>query len=432
MPAIIVLILEFVILTLFKSSGATDAGNFFAGVLIIIHVLAMISTFSRSKNLRKYSQSLTLALLFRILLMLIDLYAYPAFVLPNGHSDEDMLFAYAAQYAIDGKTNRGYYTIIMGILFRFIGSNRLYGQYVSMLFSMVSLICLCDALEQLELSDSVKYKVVRIVCLLPNFAILSSLFMKEASATMFLSLSFYFFVKWTREKRNMYYFIAAALVLPAAMIHSGTIAALVGYIAIRMIYDNNKGIIKITFVNVILTLVLAFAAVYLINHTGSTFTSKFGSIDSLDEIANVREGAKSSYLRYVGNSNNPVNFILFTPLRIIFFLFSPMPWMWRGFADVIAFFFSSLYYLVVIWNVLKYLRKSRADNPGNRSLVTVLFVVAMAIVFVFAWGTTNAGTASRHRDKTVVLFGILWALSLDGLLANSNREGRYKKRRKLV
>lgn len=432
MPAVIVLILEFLILTLFKSIGTTDVGNVFAGVLIFVHVLALVQTFSKSKNLRKYSRSLTIALLFRIVLMLIDLYAYPRFVLPNGHSDEDMLFANAAQYAVDGRTNRGYFTIIMGILFRFIGFNRLYGQYVSMICSIVALICLCEALSQLDLSDSVKCKVVKIVCLLPNFAILSSLFMKEAMANMFFSLSVYYFIKWTKEKQEKYYIFAAALTFPAAMIHSGFIAALIGYIAIRMIYDNRKETIHITFANVMVTLVIAFAAVYVLNNTGSTFLSKFGSLDSLEDIANMRGGARSSYLQYVGNSNNPVNLIIYTPLRIFFFLFSPLPWMWRGVADIIAFFFSSLYYLVVIWNAIKFLSKGSKEKSKNRVLTEILLIVAIAIILVFAWGTNNAGTASRHRDKTVVLFGILWALSLDGLQSNrvlGSVRGSYRRRR---
>ena len=103
--------------------------------------------------------------------------------------------------------------------------------------------------------------------------------------------------------------------------------------------------------------------------------------------------------------------------------------MWRGMADITAFMFSSLYYLVTILSVLKYLRLGEATNKRNRVIVISLFVVALATSFVFAWGTSNAGTASRHRDKMVTLMAILWALSSDGaqkaISANQKNRRRY-------
>ena len=429
MLPVIVLLFEFVILSLYKSSGVTAVGNTVTGLLIFIHTLSLIAYFNQNKKLKPYSKALVISLFFRIILIDIDLFAYPSFVLPNGHSDEDMFFANAVWFANTGISYRGSYPKVMGLLFRFVGFNRLYGQYLSMLFSIVALTILANCFSLVDISSTIKSKVFSIVCFLPNFAILSSLFMREALITMILSASFYLFLKWITEKKGFFYLLAIVLVLPAAILHSGTIAVLVGYIVIRLIYNNKQERVSVSLRNVLVTLIIAFGAVYVINSTGSTFLGKFGDVDSLEDIANTGTSAASSYAQYVGNSNSPVSFIVYTPLRLFFFLFSPVPWMWRGMADITAFMFSSLYYLVTILSVLKYLRLGEATNKRNRVIVISLFVVALATSFVFAWGTSNAGTASRHRDKMVTLMAILWALSSDGaqkaISANQKNRRRY-------
>ena len=410
MLAVIILLFELVILAIFKNTGTTDVGNFFASVLILIHALLVIASFNQNKRLRPYSKYLTIGLLLRLLILFIDVLAYPSIILPNGHGDEDMFYDNAVYYAEHGVTYRGYFCVVMGRLFRILGYNRLIGQYLCMLCSIVALTYLAYTFNKLDISGKNKGRILQIVCILPNFAILSSLFMREAVITMFLSISFYFFVRWAREKEEKLYYVAAIFVFPSALFHSGTIAVLAGYIVVRLIYDNKRNQIRITAMNVILTVLISSLAIIIINRSGGHLTSKFNSLDSLEDIANTNTSGASSYAQYVGNSNNPFNVIIFTPLRLFFFFLSPVPWMWRGIADVIAFLFSSMYFLTVIWTIIKFLRRK---SETNRVLVIALFIIVLTTSFVFAWGTSNAGTATRHRDKLVTLFAILWALSAD-------------------
>ena len=138
------------------------------------------------------------------------------------------------------------------------------------------------------------------------------------------------------------------------------------------------------------------------------FLGKFANVDSLADLASTSALGGSSYAQYVGNSNNPLNMVIYTVPRIVFFLFSPMPFQWRGIADIIAFFFSSLFYIVVSWRTIRYLRRSDIEN---KAIVQMLFIVSFAATFVFAWGVSNAGTAARHRDKMIILFGVMYALT---------------------
>ena len=44
-------------------------------------------------------------------------------------------------------------------------------------------------------------------------------------------------------------------------------------------------------------------------------------------------------------------------------------------------------------------------------MVIAFLIIALCTVFVFAWGVSNTGTAVRHRDKMVILYGVLLGLS---------------------
>lgn len=426
MISIVTLLFEFVILAVFNSTGTTDVGNFLAAILIMIHILVTIGTLSKNRRLKKVYRLLLLAYLLRLFFLCIDLFAYPSIALPDGHSDEDMFYINAYNYVTTGHTERGFYPKLMGILFRIIGTNRFFAQYVSMLPSIVALVFLAYSLFELDINESVAQKVYGIACLMPYNAILASLFVREATMHMFLSMSYYHLVLWARTKRELNYYLAAGLVLPAALFHNGTIAVMIGYVLIRILYDNRKEKINISFRNIAFSILFAFLAVFVLSRTSGSFTGRFSSVDSLEDIANTFDMGASSYARYVGNSDNPINFLIYSPLRLLFFFLSPVPWLWRGMTDIIAFCLGTMFYVSAIWNVIKFLRTRELKN---RALVIALFIIAAAIIFVFAWGTTNAGTASRHREKTQVLFALLWALSSDGVQRSKTSTRRYRHRR---
>lgn len=102
---------------------------------------------------------------------------------------------------------------------------------------------------------------------------------------------------------------------------------------------------------------------------------KFLSVDGIDDIyettsSDGRGGA--AYL--IGlEINNLQEFILFSPLKSIYFLLSPLPWDWRGIYDVFTFFFDSMLYLITIISFVKY-RKS-FKNDKSLSIAIILMII---------------------------------------------------------
>ena len=111
-----------------------------------------------------------------------------------------------------------------------------------------------------------------------------------------------------------------------------------------------------------------------------------------------------------------------SPIKIFYFLTSPLPWEWRGINDVISFVFSSLFFIICYVYALKSLKKVNYNNSG---FIKVCLILAFISAFIFSWGTSNAGTAMRHRDKFLVNYIVMLALSLDCIRKNELRKVNF-------
>ena len=385
-------------------SGKTEAIDI---AFIGLFSLAFLYDLGHSKRLKSLSFPLYLGYIFRVALLFFDRYGQNIFRLPNSTSDTEMFYEQSKAYMKSGYTNRGLFPKVMGAIFSYIGNSRLYGQFIIVLFSVVSLVLFALLLKKIDIPDKTRYYIYLIVVLLPNLAILSSIFLRESITAMFITISFYLFYKWLNGENTMYFVLAFASAFCASAFHSGSAAVAVGYIAVVLLYDRYSKTFRFRGRNLIpAILLIAVVAFLYINYGGELF-GKMQKVDTLEDVANTREAGGSTYAMYVGNSNNPFSMIIFTPLRIVFFLFSPFPWQWRGLSDIIAFVFSSLFYLYTSWCAIKYLR---SDLKNNRTLVIALTIIVACTVFVFAWGVSNTGTACRHRDKLAIIWGVLLAL----------------------
>lgn len=406
--AYLIFAFELICLSLLNLFGKTECSDAFILLLIIISAVSIAMQFSSKEYSRIVQDTLTLGLILRIFFLCFDLYAQKIFVLPNSGADSEMFYGNALNVAKGGTTSRGFFPELMGWIFRYIGTSRLWGQYLLVLCSVVALVYAAKTLYLLELDVTTIRKTMLLLSLLPNYAILSSIFLRESLVAMFVSISAYQYIKWTKQKSEWSFILAIVFVFLGMRFHSGTIAVAVGYVLSRFIYNNQTGQLSISVKNIVSGIILLLVGVFFLNRYGDSFLGTFGTVDSVEDIAKKTVDAGSSYAAYVGNSDSIPNFILYSIPRMLFFQFSPMPWMIRGISDIIAFCFSSCFYIVTLVRALKYL--SRHDSQ-YRVLVTVMIIVVACAAFVFGWGVTNSGTACRHRDKMVMIWGILYALS---------------------
>lgn len=404
-----VLIFELGLLLCLRALGMTNVPGVLAAALIIVYSVAYIIGLERKPACRKYAAALIAGYAFRMVLLLFDLYGSDIYILPNSGADTEMFYQNALIVAQGGTTIRGAFCEYMGYFFRYFGTSRLFAQFLLTLCSVVSMECAAKIFNLLDLDDGRTNTALWMICLLPNFAILSVIFLRESLVTMFISLSLLYFIKWFKHGQDRYFILAIILTFCGARFHSGSIAVPVGYVMARMLYDRRENKLRLRFKNIFAASVLLLIGVFFLNRYGDSFLGKFSRLEDLSDVANVNTMGGSNYSQYVGNSSNPLNMIIFTIPRMVFFMFSPMPWMIRGLSDIIAFCFSSCFYIYTTYRVIIYLRSKRTEN---RKLVIVIFIVALCAAFVFGWGVSNSGTACRHRDKVTIVWGVLLGLTM--------------------
>lgn len=408
MLAFFTLLIECLLLSIFQANGVEGRPVLVMLVAIGAFSVAYFLDLGRSRRLKLVATPLVLGYLMRLFLLLFDLYGRRIYTLPNSGADAEMFYYAGLQYAMGYSTREGAFISVVGTLFAWLGNSRIFVQFLLMLCSMVALHMAERVMETLDVEDQQRMRTMYILCLLPNFGILSSLFLRESIVTMIVSVSLVCFARWMTGHGEPWFVLAFIFAFCASRFHSGTMAVAVGYIAVRMLYDKRCGEFRFTWRNIAPTVFFLLVFVFLYHNYSDVLFGKMANVDSLEDIANTRMLGASSYGAYVGNSDNLFNMLIYTPLRLAFFLFSPFPWQWRGVSDVIAFCFSSAFYLWTLVRVISYLRNSHGKK---RIFVVALLIIAVSTAFVFAWGTSNTGTAVRHRDKMVVLYAAMLALS---------------------
>ncbi len=378
-------------------------------IMIGMFSIAFYYSVSTNETVSRFTTQIMLGYLFRIFLLYFDLLGRNIFPLPNGHSDADMFYVEALQYMHTGVTIRGVFPQVMGAFLSVFGTSRLFAQFVLMLFSMGAICIFAYALRELKIEEDASYFSMGLLCILPFFAMLSVAFMRESIVSFLVSLSGLSFVMWTTRKKEKYYFYSIVPVIITTAFHSGTIGIVIGLIVARVLYNNSDSGPNLRITNIIVALVMFLGLFYLYNNYGNVFFRKMTGVSSLEDIANVRDVANSSYVQYVGNSNSIGNIIIYTIPRMFYFLFSPLPWQWRGIGDIVTFFTSALFYLTVIISIGRYIF-SEYDNSNRQRMIALVIILGITC-FIFAWGVSNTGTASRHREKLVVLFSLALAIT---------------------
>lgn len=390
-----------------------DINSYF---FILMNMIYMITLFlTRYKEISGY---LLLGYFSRIFMMLWDLYAKHIFSLPGSGLDSEGFYSTSVwissnlELLRDQEIYGGFYTKTLGVIFSIIGSNRVLGQYVNVMLGIGIMIYIYKTLKVLEVKPKNIKLAVLITAVFPNALIFSAIFLRENAITFFIAISLYYFSKWYKQGgvANQIYSILAVLV--ASSFHSGVIGVVIGYLFTYMLYNREKKRFRLSFDSLLLLIAFVFLILVVLNNS-DTFLGKFTKVESIDDViiaSNIRSG-ESQYLMSL-KLDTWWKLILYSPIYMFYFLTSPLPWDWRGVGDLVTFFIDSLFYLWVMYVLVKQVKHINKKGK-NDHIILGLGLAALITVFIFGIGVTNAGTGMRHRHKILPLFIILVTLIND-------------------
>ena len=383
--------------------------EFYSLIFILVHVAFIIYYILFTEG--KYKNILLLGLFLRLVILFADIYHWFP-VLHSGADSETFHGIAKTNQIYDEQRKLTNYTPFLTFLYSITHSSRIIAQYFNLVMGVSILFIVRKIFEILDIDNKIALISMIILACMPNFVIFSGILLREAWVEFFVILSVYFFVRWFIGGNSLNIPLCMGSILLAAVMHSGTLVVIMGYILAFTSYNPSTGHIQFS-TNTVSFVIIATVMVMLLGDSSDMFTGKFQSASSSDGLLatiNADTTGDSAYLAWIKADNLWMG-LLFSPLKMFYFLFSPLPTNWRGFGDIIAFMIDSSFYIFLCWNIA---RNYRLSNKFG-SIKLFLLIGFIISVFVFAFGTYTAGTALRHRAKLLPMLTVLYAVSSSSL-----------------
>lgn len=374
----------------------------FTSLLIIFFIFSSI----------KYDEAKFLLLIFfllRLFLLYIDYYGKELINVFHSGSDTERFYIWGIDISKDlslmNEISYTKYTDFLGVLYWIIGDQRLFSQFINLILGMWSIFVFYKILDLFNFEDYKKLFFLALYGLYPQNIIFSSILLREALVQFFFIYSIYFFTKWliTNNRNNI--IITAIFGLLCSLFHSGMLLSLLvfGYMFLfldiatcRFKYSFNR--LTLFFFCCVLTFTIIANDSSILNEKFSilqTDENNLSLIEKYQSKSGIEEGGSSYLLNY--EISSVVDFIILVPLKLIYFVFSPMPYELRGIGDFTAILIDSSFYYFLIFKITR--NRKRIANNFFRLLPKIFFILFLVVSLGFALGTENSGTAMRHRAK---------------------------------
>jgi len=378
-----------------------NSDYFIIPMISIIEFYLLAYVYKSTKNsIRKI---LLLSAIIRFLIMLWNVYGREIYCLPGIGTDTEHFFSAGSQIASDlsllSKQIYGsYYSKYLGVLFYLCGNSYLLASYINYLCGVFSIIVIYKTLNDQDVSIKAKMVSVGLISFGPINMIICSSLRREAFIFLFVSLSLMHVIKWYRSGSLINGFSSLTFVLLASVLHAGIIGVCSGYIILILFYSRKKGKWHITVRTFVAGLLILISSILIVTRYANVFLAKLYIEDEEDIFFHAQRAVgDAAYLRGI-RINTISDFIRYIPIKIIYFLFSPMPWNWRGINDIIAFGLDSIIYILLAAKLIKGLFQAR-KNP----LAFALSLSSWASITIYRVGCGNSANAMRHRMKVLSL-----------------------------
>ena len=328
-------------------------------------------------------------------------------------NDAWRFWSIATQYN-EGNFSRVYtpFPYILNIEFHFFGENVLCFCVTNIILYMLMVLLVVRLLNKFEIYGKGRFWAVVLSAFLVYGIQLTSSILRETIYVILITASFYEYVMYLHTKRQVYLYIAIFLLAPVLVLHIGYFPIVVVYIIDIFLHEKirtkkeilNRLVIILAFIVFVLFASQLNSIGYLTRGQGITgLINKIVGANS-DEIMGE---AGSRYLAGLKITSVPT-FILYSPIKWLFYMFSPLPTNWRGLTDIAAFLLDGCVHFSSLWMSYKYMKRlNRSNKDGKNDLairrINAGFWAVVLCGFVFCLGTSTAGTAIRHRD---VMIGI--------------------------
>lgn len=412
MIIVIILGMFFGVLTLFRG---TDILGISLSLVIFGAVIFSLYYFINDRVLRNI---LIFAFIIRFLLALINVYSYP---LPGSTADaltfERVAWEHAQNWQgnnveISRGSNAFFYSKILSFIYVIFGRIPIILHMANVIMGVLIVLYIYKSTNIISKSTYTSNIAAIITAIYPGLALNSAILLRENFIVFFATLSFYFFLQWIINNCRKRYILSIFTIIISVILHGGMLPILIVYLLSLAIYSpKSKSWNLFNLKRIAIVLLSTFIGFMLL---GDIVINKVPINIPLNELPDrltkvVDSAARDSAAYLVGYTPNTIfDIIKQTPIRAIFLLLAPFPWMVNSSTHLIG-LFDSLLFICILYLSLKglgYLWRK------DKVVCIILIAMLMGAITLFAWGTSNFGTGIRHRHKIVCFFIILASIGL--------------------
>jgi len=381
-------------------------------IMLILYLLVYLFMISKIKISKKINMFILIAIILRITLTITDVYFFP---LPYSGGDS-VTFEFHAYQLLQGNISLKSYTFdnypkLIYFVYLVIGRKPIVIRAINGVLSMLTGALIYKSIN-LAVKNIKKASIGMLIFLLfPNSLAFSSVILRESSIAFFSTLSIYYFIKYVQDNKVTDILKSYVFILAGSLLHAGIIFISIPYVyyilkvKTKDLSDKmKKGIIYIALI-LIVFIIFGFPEIFL----GKLSFLKSPKIlfDKLNgaNMYGVSENIGSAYLVSF-RIYSFKDLILYLPLKVFYFLFSPMFWNIRGILDIGAVILDSVFYIVFILKIFLLIKKLKKKGKKDLLLTTLMYSLILVMV-VYAMGTIASGTAIRHRYKLLSLIIII-------------------------
>lgn len=399
----------------------------FVGINNSINSKKIATSSEESKFFKKLNEEegyvktiIFLSLICRLMILMWDFFARDIFILPNSEGDAEWYHTIGVSHAFGTRANVvdfQKYVYYVGRFYRIFGVQKITAQFLNIYLAICSVVMIYKIIRRFDISSQVRKLTITIVCFLPNLMMITTFMLQESIIAFCIVSSLYFFVKWWFGEGNYNIVLAVLMSLAGSLLHMGALTIGLGITIMLVLVGNEERKVKMTPARIFAMVFAGVAALVLLVTFGDVFMGKTGGELSTETIlseSNKRVEGEAVYSIGITGLPPAVDLVVNTPIRMFYFIFSPLPWMWRGLGDILGFFGSTIFYFWVAYCVIKAIKTKplkHDDTAVIGSLLITLLVILLIAAIMFGWGVSNAGSVLRHREKFTYLFVVTFAVS---------------------
>ncbi len=418
----------FLFLTLLIMFRVDPLGSFSLAFVALI-------TFYFSKKYNSLTTILYVALVLRLITILLGNYLI---TLPDSWGDATEFERRAWEWSQNGffevfkhypsNTKSYHISWILAFVYSLTDRSVIMAQSICLLFGIGSVLLGSRVANQLW-NEKISIKVGWLIALYPTLILYSGIFLRESFIWFFLLIALYGISLWMKNggiKPIMFILIGF---FGATFFHGAMSVGLIVFLIIFLIiyfkqFFKNFLNLKINQKNFISLFFIVISISFILLNIG-----KIPKLDALSNILDYEQVLVEIENRNIGNAlypdwTVPKNFfelIYKSPIRIIYFLFSPFPWDISKVTHLMG-LLDGLFHLILFSLLIKNFKYIWNDNT-----LRVIFLILISYLLIYGLSTGNFGTGIRHRAKFVIILFLLVSPWLPNFVFNKKRTRFDKK-----